>query len=141
MAGILIASGQTFVIDAMKYYINNFTNGLYVGLMTEPSPPPEGSQIDTGITEITPTGSGYERQLITSWGTTAGVDPVLSGSTAIFNVSGVWESVNGYFVSETATGNDALWAEVFPVGKQGDKNHGDKILITPIYEQQFKGEV
>jgi len=140
MAGILIASGQTFVIDAMKYYIDNVAGGLYVGLMTESSTPSEGSQIGTGITEITPTGSGYERQLITSWGTTAGVDPILSGDTATFNVSGVWESVNGYFVSETATGNDALWAEVFPVGKQGDKSHGDKILITPKYEQQYDGE-
>ena len=140
MAGILIASGQTFVIDAMKYYIDNVAGGLYVGLMTESSTPAEASQIDAGITEITPTGSGYERQLITSWGTTAGLDPVLSGNTAVFDVSGVWESVNGYFVSKTATGNDALWAEVFPVGKQGNKNHGDKILITPIYEQQYDGE-
>ena len=141
MAGILIASGQTFVIDAMKYYIDSVTSGLYVGLMTQSSTPSEGSQIGTGITEITPTGSGYERQLITSWGTTAGVDPVLSGDTATFNVSGTWESVNGYFVSISSGLADALWAEVFPVGKRGDKSHGDKILITPIYEQQFKGEV
>jgi len=141
MAGILIASGQTFVVDAMKYYIDNVTSGLYIGLMTNSSTPSEGDQLPTNIQEISPTGSGYERQLVTSWGTTAGVDPILSGDTATFNVSGVWESVNGYFVSISSGSADALWAEVFPVGKRGDKNHGDKVLITPKYEQQYKGEV
>ncbi len=142
MAGILLGSGQTMVVDAMKYYIDNITSGLYVGLMTNSSDPDETYQIGAGITEVAPSaGSGYGRQLVSSWGTTAGVDPILSGDTATFNVSGTWESVNGYFVSQTETGNDALWAEVFPVSKRGDKHHGDKILITPKYEQQFKGEV
>jgi hypothetical protein len=141
MAGRLIASGQTFVIDAMKYYISNVTSGLYIGLMTNTTTPSEGDQLPAGITEITPTGSGYARQLVTTWGTTSGVDPILSGSAATFNVSGTWEAVEGYFVSITSGGFDALWAEVFPAGKGGDKHHGDKILITPKYEQQYKGEV
>lgn len=140
MAGRLIASGQTFVVDAMKYYIDNVTLGLYIGLMTNTTTPSEGDQLPAGIVEITPTGSGYVRQLITSWGTTAGVDPILSGTAATFNVAGTWERVYGYFVSKTLSGNDALWAEVFPAGKGGDKHHGDKILITPKYEQQYKGE-
>jgi len=142
MAGILVASGQTFVIDTMKYYIDNISNGLYVGLMTNSTLPNEGSQIGTGITELSCI--GYARIHQSSWGSTAGIDPVLSGATVAFTVSGVWEDVNGYFVSLTSgkTGNaDVLWAEVFPVGKRGDKNNGDKILITPIYEQRYYGEV
>lgn len=141
MAGRLIASGQTFVVDTMKYYIDNVTSGLYIGLMTNTTTPSEGDQLPTNIQEISPSaGSGYERQLVSSWGTTAGVDPILSGSPASWTVSGVWENVQGYFVSVTASGTDALWAEVFPVGKGGDKNHGDRIVITPKYEQQYKGE-
>jgi hypothetical protein len=141
MAGRLIASGQTYVIDAMKYYIDNFTSGLYVGLMTNTTTPSESDQLGAGITEISlVTSSGYSRQLVDDWGTSSGVDPILSGATATFNVSGTWASVEGYFVSESSTGNDALWAEVFPTGKGGDKHHGDRVLITPRFEEQYKGE-
>jgi hypothetical protein len=132
----------------MKYYIDNQTtyNGLYVGLMTNTSTPSEGDQIGAGITEIAPaapTESGYERQFITSWGTTAGNDPILSGTSVTFNVSGIWEDVEGYFVSigSGSLQTDALWAEVFPTGKGGDKQDGDRIIILPKYEQQSKGEV
>lgn len=143
MAGILVASGQTFVVDCMKNYIDDL-GGLYIGLMTNSTTPGEASQIGAGITEIDPTGdltgSGYERQLVSTWAASAGVDPILSGDTASFTVSGTWQQVNGYFVSVLGAGANVLWAEVFPVGKTGDKHHGDKILITPKYEQQYKGE-
>lgn len=140
MAGILLASGQSYVISSMKYYIDNVSSGLYIGLMTNTTTPSEGSQIGTGITEISPT-SGYSRQLISSWTATAGTDPTLSGSTATFNVSGTWSNVEGYFVAVTSSGINALWAEVFPAGNGGTKYNGEKILVTPIYEQQYKGEV
>ena len=140
MAGRLLASGQTFVVDTMKYYIDNVTSGLYIGLMTNTSTPSEGSQIGAGITEISLASSGYDRQLISTWTVSSGVDPILSGDTSTFNVSGTWTDVEGYFVSISSGLADALWAEVFPAGKGGDKYAGDRILITPRFEEQYKGE-
>lgn len=139
MAGRLLASGQVWVIDVMKYYLDN-VSGVYLGLMTNGTTPSEGDQLPTNITEISPTGSGYNRRSISSWAVTSGVDPYLTGDTIEFNISGTWENVNGYFVGLTPSGNDAIWAEVFPVGKQGTKYHGDKVLITPKYEQKYYGE-
>lgn len=142
MAGILLASGQTWVIDALAATISGL-GGLYVGLMTNSSTPAEGNQIGAGITELSPApaGSGYTRLLSSSpWGTTAGVDPTISGTLVTFTVSGSWASVNGYFVSLDASGNNALWAETFSVDKQGTKDDGDRIAVTPIYEQKYDGE-
>ena len=141
MAGILIASGQTWVIDQMASGIAAL-GGLYVGLMTESSNPSEGSQIGAGITELdpTPAGSGYSRQLSASWTATAGSDPTLSGDAVVFIVSGSWADANGYFVSLDSSGNNALWAEAFSVAKQGTKTAGDRVTITPIYEQKYYGE-
>lgn len=140
MAGRLLASGQTFVVDSMHYYMTNVlsSGNVWLGLMENQSTPSEGAQLPSTITEIS--ADGYVRQLISSWTIMSGVDPKLSGSSVQFNVSGTWSSVYGYFVSETYDGNDALWAEVFPVGKGGDKQNGDTILITPIYEQKYYGE-
>lgn len=140
MAGRLLASGQVWVIDAMKYYLDN-VSGVYLGLMTNGTTPSEGDQLPTNIAEISPTGSGYNRRFISSWTVTSGVDPYITGDTIEYNISGTWENVNGYFVSISENGDDALWAEVFPVGKQGTKYHEDKVLITPKYEQKYYGEV
>lgn len=142
MAGILLASGQNWVIDAMATAISGL-GGLYVGLMTNATTPSEGSQIGAGITELSPApaGSGYTRLLSASpWSTTGGIDPTISGTLVQFTVSGTWASVNGYFVSLDSSGNNALWAEVFSVDKQGTKYNGDRVYITPIYEQKYDGE-
>lgn len=144
-SGILISSGQNYVIDALKTAIDAIS-GLYVGLMTNSTQTAEGAQLpNAGITEIsyglTPVQySGYSRQLSATWTKTAGVDPYLTGSTVTFEASGTWLSVYGYFVSVTASGNDALWTEVFPADKGGTKYSGDKILITPKYEQKYESE-
>jgi len=139
MAGRLLASGQVWVIDVMKYYLDN-VSGVYLGLMTNGTTPSEGDQLPTNIEEISPTGSGYNRKFISSWTMTSGVNPYLTGDTIEYNISGTWENVNGYFVSISSSGNNALWAEVFPVVKQGTKYHGDKVLIIPKYEQKYYGE-
>ena len=142
MAGILIASGQSWIIDVMNSGITSL-GGLYVGLMTNATTPSEGSQIGDGIDELdpTPAGSGYSRQLSAApWGTTQGIDPTLSGSVVTFVVSGTWADANGYFVSLSESDPNALWAEVFSVDKQGDKFHGDRIQIVPIYEQKYDCE-
>lgn len=145
MAGLLLVSGQQHMIDLLGTYANS--SGLYVGLFQSPltlSVSDEAKQLPSDIQEISahPTSSGYERQLVSSWTSVPGVDPKLSGAVATFNVSGTWSAVNGYFVS-LGSGTafyDALWAEVFPEDKRGDKHHGDTVLITPIYEQKADGE-
>lgn len=139
MAGTLVQNGQEWVLSQMLTYLN--TSGVYVGLMSESTTIPETGQVGAGITEIDPlgdvTGSGYVRILASGWTQTNGVDPYVTGPAITFNVSGTWQSVNGYFI---ATGSgladaSALWAEPFPSGKFGDKTDGDRIIITPKYEQ------
>lgn len=137
-SGILLASGQTWVIDAMKYYIDNITSGVYVGLMTNSTKPAETAQLPSSISEVT--GSGYSRQLCNSWAVTSGTDPYMEGNTVTFIASGTWANVNGYFVSVTSSGNDALWSELFPVDKAGNRTSGDRILLTPKYEQKDDNE-
>lgn len=141
MAGILLASGQTWIVTQMADQIATL-GGLYIGLMNESSNPSEGSQIGAGITELdpTPAGSGYSRQFSVTWVNTSGVDPQLSGEAVTFIVSGSWASTNGYFVSLSSSGNDALWAEAFSVSKQGTKNAGDRITVSPMYQQKYDGE-
>lgn len=146
-SGILISAGQNWVIDAIKTDIDA-SGGLYVGLMSNATQTAEGAQLPyaSGITEITDSAggpvacSGYARQLCATWTKTGGVDPYLTGSTVTFEASGTWLNVYGYFVSQTVSGNDALWTEVFPADKGGTKYSGDKILITPKYEQKYESE-
>jgi len=139
-SGILISNGQNFVIDRIKEYLD--ASGSYVGLMTNSTQPAEASQLPSasGITEVT--GSGYERQSIASWTkyNDGGLDPYIQGDTVTFTASGNWNSVNGYFVCLSSSGSDALWAEVFPIADGGTKYNGDKMLITPKYEQKYYGE-
>jgi hypothetical protein len=135
-SGILLASGQNFVIDQLKAYLD--VSGVYVGLMTNSTQPAEGAQIGAGITEVS--GVGYGRQLSSTWTKTGGVDPYVLGSTVTLEASGTWLSVNGYFASLTVSGSDAVWAELFPAEKAGTKYSGDKMLITPKYEQKYENE-
>lgn len=141
MAGILLSSGQSQVITWMASGIVA-NGGLYVGLMTNSSTPSEGAQIGAGITELdpSPAGSGYSRQLDSTWYPSVGTDPTISGDPVTFIVSGSWADVNGYFVSLSASGTDALWAECFSIDIQGTKTTGDRVIITPIYEQKYDPE-
>lgn len=138
-SGILIASGQNWVIDTLKTYLDS--SGAYVGLMTNTVRPTETSQISAGITEVS--GSGYSRQSVSSWtkGNDGGADPYLQGSTVTFLPSGLWSNVNGYFVSTNASGANALWAETFPAVYQDDKDNGDTVLVTPKFEVKDQSEL
>lgn len=146
-SGILISAGQNYVINCIKTKIDA-SGGLYVGLMSNATQTAEGAQLPyaAGITEITDSAggpvvcSGYSRQLCVNWTKTPGVDPYLTGDTVTFEASGTWLNVYGYFVAETLAGYDALWTEVFPADKGGTKYSGDKILITPKYEQKYESE-
>lgn len=140
-SGILLSSGQVFVVDAMKYYIDNVTSGLYVGLMTNTTKPAETDQLPSGIVELSYlTNSGYARQLSSSWPVTSGNNPYIQGSLVTFTPSGNWASVNGYFISETISGDDALWSELFPPADAGAHPSGVDILFTPRYIQKDSSE-
>lgn len=142
MAGTLVQNGQEWVLDRMLDYIN--ASGLWIGLMEEQTTIAETAQVGAGITEIDPvgdaTGSGYARAFCSGWTATTGQDPYITGPAVTFNVSGTWQSVNGYFVATTSGTASALWAEPFPSGKFGDKTDGDSIIITPKYEQKDDAE-
>ena len=144
--GILVASGQNWIIDGIKTKIDSI-GGLYVGLLSNSAQTSEIAQLPyaSGITEINDSAngpvicSGYSRLLSTNWIKTGGVNPYLTGDTVTFTVaSGTWSNVYGYFVSETISGNDALWTEVFPLNIGGIKYINELIFITPKYEQSFE---
>jgi len=143
--GILVCSGQNWIIDSIKTKIDT-DGGLYVGLMSNIVQTTVEAQLpySSGIIEITDSSdgpeicSGYSRQLCVNWIKTGGVDPYLIGDTVTFEVSGTWLNVYGYFVSKTLTGNDVLWTETFPSDVEEIKYNGDQILITPKYQQSFE---
>lgn len=147
-SGVLINDGQQWIIDRIANYVNGTTDinpaepdgtGLYVGLMTNyNTPTPYSAQLPTNIVEVS--GGLYARQLSTNWTIVSGTDPYMQGDQVTFNVSGTWENVYGYFVSETSGGNDALWTELFPAIYGGDKLEGDTILITPKLEIKDENE-
>lgn len=138
-SGVVVASGQNFIIDRVNSYLNS--SGVYVGLMTNSTTPLETYQIGNGLTEVS--GSGYERQSCSSWTkyNDGGVDPYIQGDTVTFSPSGLWQNGNGYFVSLTSTGSDVLWAQVFPATHQKDYNTGDSILVTPKFSVKDKSEL
>jgi hypothetical protein len=143
MAGILLVSGQVWALNQMRTKILSL-GGLYVGLMTNAIVPAETAQVCSGITElIDPSCSGYYRHLSIDWIVNSGVDPCISGDPVTFTTSGDWENVNGYFVSDSNTTGvaNALWTETFPIEKQGLWLSGEQMIITPIYEQMYYGEI
>lgn len=130
--GILNASGQEYILDAILTKINT---GLYVGLTTNAS----GNitdQVNSGITELSPsTCSGYQRILSSGWAKFGNVpDQYIKGSGVTFTpVSGNWENIKGYFVSVSSTENDSLWYQYFPRATQGTLTQGNPLSISPEY--------
>jgi len=142
MAGILLASGQHFIVDLLADY-----SGLYAGLMINSGVIAENAQLGVSLPDLVEldsgTSVGYARKEITAWtkGGTA-TDPTISSNQMAWVVSGTWPQVNGYFVAKSSAEGtyDAIWAEVFPSAQQGDKLNGDQILLTAIYEQKDDAE-
>lgn len=142
MSGILLNSGQYFVINSILTKINEIS-GLYVGLVSNTSNTTNISQLpySGGLVEITNSidgevlCSGYSRQISSSWTLYSGINPYLLGNSVTFNASGTWNNVYGYFVSETATGYNALFMETFPCGISSVIESGQSVVITPKYTQ------
>jgi hypothetical protein len=126
----ILASGQHFAIDSIKYYIDNVTSGLYVGLMKN-TYVTRDQQLPDDIVEVT--SSGYERKLVTGWTKYTNINPYLQGDETSWTDVQSWEDVNGYFVSTTASGEITLWAQAFPYNKRTPQI--GTLTIIPQYEQ------
>lgn len=135
MNGIILTSGQYFILNSINDKITSF-GGLYVGLMTNQVSPERTYQTPSGIIELSSvTCSGYSRQLCASWTVGANPDPYIIGSGVTFTImSGSWNNINGYFISESQTGNDCIWCENFPIDRNVVSS-GNPILIYPRYYQ------
>lgn len=131
---IVLDSGRSYIVDAIKYYIDNVTGGLYVGLMKNTSILIT-YQLPSTITEVT--SAGYSRKLCNSWsvGTTTNSDPYLEGTSIEWTNVENWSDVNGYFISTSETGNVALFAQLFPYNKRGPRPGISTIKIIPKYMQ------
>lgn len=125
---VVLDIGQDYLLE------NSFGSGagadVYIGLMEELTVPPVGSDLGSGITEIS-AATGYARiQMI------KGVDFTVSGNVAVgvqkqFTVGvGGWNSVNGWFLATAITGGEALVAGVFQALDQGNRIENDLIRIT-----------
>jgi hypothetical protein len=127
MAGTWLNKGDEHVLDVLLE--GTAVQNYYLRLMTQTSNPAVTAQVGSGITEVT--GTDYAAILITR-----GTDWSRSGSVATaaqktFTVgAGGWSTVNGYFISLTDTGNDAIYAEAFSANKQGNKDEGDTVKVT-----------
>jgi len=89
----------------------------------------------SGLTEVT--GEDYAAKEL-SLGVAG--DWTISGDLATGNevefavpTGHTWSNVRGYAISETADGNNAHYAELFPAGRQGDKVGPDVIKIIPKF--------
>ena len=142
-SGVVLQNGQEFILDAIKYYVENASGpvpsgSLWVGLFTDTTSPTTSGDLGSGITELAGA-TNYTRQESSSWIVTSGVPPYMEGSQVEFPVSGTWSSVNGYFVSTDVSGvatDNVLWAELFPVTKRGDKEAGFSLYVTPRFVQR-----
>ena len=131
---IVLDSGRSYIVDALKYYIDNVSGGLYVGLMKNTMLLPT-YQLPTDIVEVTSVGCA--RELCSTWtkNISSEGDPYLEGVAVEWSSVSDWSDVNGYFVSTTETGNVALFAQLFPYNKRGPRPGISSIKIIPKYKQ------
>jgi hypothetical protein len=134
MAGILLNNGQTHMLAVL--FKSTAVQDYYLALITSTSNPTLSQQIGSGITEVS--GTSYARIALTrntDW--TASGTAIVTSAQKTFTVgSGGWSSVNGYAVclSSTATTGDAIFAEAFSAGQQGNKTAGDTVKITIVFD-------
>jgi hypothetical protein len=130
MAGVFLDKGQEHLLDVQ--FEATAVQNYYLRLMTQTSNPAVTAQVGSGITEVT--GTDYAAILLTRANDWARTGQVVTGAQKTFTVgAGGWTGVAGYFVSLTDTGNDAIFAEAFSANKQGNKDEGDTIKVTPKF--------
>ena len=139
MAGVLLDAGQEHILDVL--FEATAVQNYYLALIESTSNPTLGQQIGSGITEVT--GTGYARIILTRATDWSRSGQIVTALQKTFTVgSGGWTNVNGYAIclSATPTTADAIMAEAFAVGQQGDKNENDTIKVTANYEQKDNSE-
>jgi hypothetical protein len=139
MTGILLEAGQEHILKVL--FKDSAVQNYYLGLMTNTSNPTIAQQIGSGITEVS--GTDYARIAITRDTQWTRVNQIVTADEKTFTVgAGGWTAVNGYVIclSAVATTADAIWAEAFTAGQQGDKSAGDTVKITSKYEQKDDSE-
>lgn len=138
MAGYLLDDGQAHIVNVL--FEATAVQNYYLALIEDTSIS-LSDQIGSGLTEVS--GTGYARITLTR-----GTDWSIVGALATavlkeFTVgAGGWNNVNGYAVclSSTPTTADAIWAEVFPAGDQGNKTAGTKVQVVCKFEQKDTSE-
>jgi len=138
MAGVLLNNGQDHVLSVV--FKTTAVQNYFLRLMTETSNPALSAQVGSGITEVT--GTDYAAITLTrdtDW--TGPSSNIVTSAQKTFTVgAGGWANVSGYFISLTSTGNDAIWAEAFPAGQQGNKIENDTVKPTLTFELKDDSE-
>lgn len=139
MAGVLLELGQEHILDVL--FEATAVQNYHLALIESTSNPTLGQQIGSGIIEVT--GTGYARILLTRATDWSRSGQIVTALQKTFTVgSGGWDDVNGYAIclSATPTTGDAIMAESFTAGQQGNKNENDTIKVTANYEQKDNSE-
>ena len=138
MNGILSVSGQEWILKSISDKINS-NGGVYVGLMSNYIVPDKTYQTPSGcgIEELNSlTCSGYHRINCSGWTYVSTPSPHLEGSGLPFTIiSGVWNNVYGYFISNNNASSGVLWSELFPHDKGGVIASGNNLILKPMYYQ------
>lgn len=118
-------------VRLLRYIVNNVSpTNLVLHLYVNDVTP---SELDSTSTFTEATSSGYSSATLSgsSWsvGTTDGTSSALYSAGITFTFS-VGESVYGYYVTDTPTGN-LLWAERFPGAPFALPSGGGEIAVRP----------
>ena len=134
--GVLLTAGQLAIVTA---YLANQDH--YLGLMTQTSNPAVGSQIGSGITEVTGGGAtGYARIKVnkgvvgTDWTLSASGGEIATALAKTFTAgSDTIASVGGWFLSQTLAGTtDIIACGVVEASRQGTYALNDSLQITAV---------
>jgi hypothetical protein len=138
MAGYLLDDGQAHIVGVL--FEATAVQDYYLALI-EDTTIALSDQIGAGLTEVS--GTGYARITLTRATDWSIVGALATALVKEFTVgAGGWANVNGYAVclSSTPTTGDAIWAEVFPAGDQGNKTVGTKVQVVCKFEQKDTSE-
>jgi hypothetical protein len=138
MGGYVLNDGQAHITSVL--FKNTAVQNYYLALITDTSIS-LSDQIGSGLVEVT--GTGYARITLTRNTDWTLVGAQVTAAMKEFTVgAGGWTTVNGYAIclSDVENAGDAIFAEVFPVGDQGDKPEGRKIDVIAKYEQKDASE-
>ena len=142
MSGIIVKDGKNHIAEIIfgstplqNYWLGLMTNGD----ITKDEVTDYDIQLGSGLTEVT--GTDYGRIELTrnsDWAIVAGL---ATSNEKTFTVgAGGWDNVKGWFLAESESGNDVVWAESFPVGQQSNKAATSLVKIIAKITQKAEDE-